>query len=65
MVANKVEVGCDISFLESCIKDPEAMANKLRSKLVLVIKISEDIGNVLELRSPETADIADLVEYFS
>jgi hypothetical protein len=65
MVADKVEVGRNISFLQPSIKDPEAMANKLRSKLVLVIKISEDIGNVLQLGSPKTADIADLVEYFS
>lgn len=62
MVAHEVEVGSDISLLEACVQDSEAVGDEFGGELVVVVEVSEDVGDLLQFRGPQGADVADLVE---
>jgi hypothetical protein len=65
VIADEVEIGSDVPFLQPCIENSEAMPDLFGLQPLLVVGISETSSDLLELGGLEGADVADLVEDLS
>lgn len=62
VIAGEIDIRGDIAFLQPRIQDPKVVPNHLCLEFLIIIGISEAVGDVLEFWGSEGAEVAELIE---